>query len=165
MMTPSVMPALLYYEDIVPLIPAMTSDSTPSGIASASSISTFEPGALAWKPFDQNGKDYWASEDTSTQNEWLQYAFPFRMRVNRMSVAQIGLQALITQYVTVHFQCSNDDSLLTWTTIQSITTGIDSTIMDWDISFPFIDAKYWRWYNVTGNGSMNVLGAQLYGYK
>src|ERR1035437_10027743 len=115
MMTPSVMPALLYYEDIVPLIPAMTDYSSPSGVASCSSEIAGTYNYYAWQAFaGAPGLAYpaWDSNQTTTP-EWIQYAFPYKKRVCQMS---FDTAAANVYDFTLLLQCSNDDSFVNWTT-------------------------------------------------
>jgi hypothetical protein len=70
------------------LIPVMTSNTTPSGIASASSyVANSEP----WKAFDNEpGSNYWwQGSSNNSPNEWLAYEFPTNQIVNAYSIKKI----------------------------------------------------------------------------
>lgn len=59
------------------LIPIMTSNSTPSGVASASTEAGYGAcGAqLAWNAFDNNNNTGWFNDATTPKTGWLQYSF------------------------------------------------------------------------------------------
>lgn len=158
MITPSLTPALLYYEDIVSLIPYMTSDTTPSGLVTYSSQGVYP----AWDVFSayDTSNGLWQSNNPTSTYEWIQYAFPFRMRVSQMSLDQLNSY---NQDYNLLFQATNDDSLLTWTTILSLNSV--ASYMDGIYTFRAIDAKYFRWYCTTINTPLESGPIKLYGYK
>ena len=55
--------------------PTMTSNTTPSGVASASSVYNNNTSYYAWKAFDNNASTIWASSTSDTTNAWVQYQF------------------------------------------------------------------------------------------
>lgn len=55
------------------IVPVMTSDSTPSGVSSGSSY--YSANHQAYKAFDDNLTDAWATSNNS-KSGWLQYQFP-----------------------------------------------------------------------------------------
>ena len=67
-------------------VPKMTSDTTPSGVASAKTI--YAPYA-AWLAFDGNDVTYWNSAGASA-GEWIQYQFPSDVFVHSMTVTNVG---------------------------------------------------------------------------
>ena len=61
-----------YFESVLNVkVPVMTSDTTPSGEASASSTYS---GAPAYRAFDGTSND-WATAQNQTTNQWIKYAF------------------------------------------------------------------------------------------
>lgn len=93
------------------LVPVMTSNSSPSGTASASSA--IEP---AWKGFDNTQFTQWQSDITSFP-EWLRYQFP-----SAKTVRAYGVQASSRPTLSptdFELQGSNDGS--TWTTLHTVT--------------------------------------------
>lgn len=72
--------AIQYTEN---LIPTMTSNTAPSGVASASSIyeSTYNP----YKAFDYNEATWWVSSNGSTTG-WLEYEFTVPKKIQKYSV-------------------------------------------------------------------------------
>lgn len=63
-------------------VPAMTSDTTPSGVCSASSVYSGYP---AWYAFDDNFSYYWNSANSGT-SDYIQYEFPQKVRVDRFKI-------------------------------------------------------------------------------
>lgn len=63
-------------------VPAMTSDTTPSGVCSASSVYSGYP---AWYAFDDNFSYYWNSANAGT-SDYIQYEFPQKVRVDRFKI-------------------------------------------------------------------------------
>lgn len=68
-------------------VPKMTSDTAPSGAASAKTI--YGAPYAAWKAFDGNNATYWNSVGASA-GEWIQYRFPADVFVHGMTVSQGG---------------------------------------------------------------------------
>jgi hypothetical protein len=103
------------------LTATMTSNTTPSGVVSASTIlSTSYP---AWQAFDKNNSTAWASS-TSGPPQWLEYEFPSPTVVNRYVLRATSTDAPVTW----DFQAWNGS---TWVTLQSIVNapkvGTDTT--------------------------------------
>ncbi|MEC4565311.1 hypothetical protein L8C07_05090 [Paenibacillus sp. CMAA1739] len=99
-------------------VPAMTSATTPSGVASASS--EYNPSATtAWMAFDRTGR-YWATN--STQTGWIKYKLP-----NQIIIQNYNITSHSTEYQgspkNWTFEGSNDD--MNWTVLdtQSNQTG------------------------------------------
>lgn len=93
------------------LVPTMTSDTTPSGIVSASSTlssSSYPP----WRAFDKNNGTFWASS-TSGPPQWLEYEFPSPTIVNSYVLLATNTDAPVTW----EFQAWDGTS---WVVLQSI---------------------------------------------
>ena len=87
-----------YKESVLNLkIPVMTSNTTPSGIASASN----ESSASAYKAFDNNSNTSWYVSNTT--NAYIDYQFAENVRIYRAEITpavQSGLSAMFTwQYI------------------------------------------------------------------
>jgi hypothetical protein len=122
-------------------IPQMSSNTTPSGAAAASSVVGVN---AAWNAFDRNTGTYWYS---NAQNSgWLSYNFPTGKIIKRY-----GFFTYITNSFNIKtwtFEGSNDGS--TWTTLDTQTnfvTGV-STFFSFDISSNTTSYTYYR-INVT----------------
>jgi len=88
-------------EEYIPLIPAMTSNTTPSGVITASSYAS--PG-YPWRGF--NGKesgDYWTANGVT--NEWICYELPEPKQVNRIDFKFASVNRYATALIV---QISND---------------------------------------------------------
>ncbi len=66
------------------LVPIMTSNTTPSGVCSASS--SYSSDYLAWKAFDKNVNTNWGTSEAASTNAWLQYEFPQPVIVRKFYV-------------------------------------------------------------------------------
>ena len=72
-----------YFESVLNVkVPTMTSDSAPSGVASAS---TSYSGYYAYQVFDKNNSTYWVSNSVST-NSWVQYKFTRNVKIRKFSI-------------------------------------------------------------------------------
>lgn len=134
-----------FFTKLKPLIPVMTSNTSPLGIASASSEQN-----PAYFAFDSSSIQWFSN---TTAPAWVQYQFPYKV-VARQYLCQ---SSLTTQ--TYQFQCSNDGS--TWSTIDS-QTSVQNIKITLSNNLPFI---YYR-LNITAGGNpnpqMNIF--QIYGY-
>jgi hypothetical protein len=68
--------------EYVPLVPIMTSNTTPSGVCSASSTYT---GYDAYKAFDGDNTSVWSVASGETSG-WLEYKFPTAQKVNKVEI-------------------------------------------------------------------------------
>ena len=92
----------------------MTSYTTPSGKASASSeVNSVN---LAWKTFDQDSNSYWYGNSNDSA-AWLKYEFPHKTNVTKMSINWYSFSAGSTPNITIKLQGSNDD--ITWTDLDT----------------------------------------------
>jgi hypothetical protein len=122
-------------------IPQMSSNTTPSGTAAASSVQT---GSAPWQAFDRNTGTFWTSAVNNTG--WLSYQFPTGKIIKRYGFfSSVNSQRNIRTWT---FEGSNNGS--TWTTLDTQTnfaTGI-STFHSFDISVNTTSYTYYR-INVT----------------
>lgn len=93
------------------LVPVMTSNTSPSGTASASSVGV----GPAWNAFDDDQTTQWASDVTSFP-EWLRYQFPSAKTVRAYGVQASSRPALSP--TDFELQGSNDGTA--WTTLHSV---------------------------------------------
>ena len=70
-----------------PLIPTMTSDTLPSGIASSSSVNTSYKPYLAFNNQIISDLDMWASADNASTYQWIQYQFENPTVAKMISIA------------------------------------------------------------------------------
>ena len=84
------------------LIPTMTSNTAPSGIAAASDVSLKQP-YIAFNrvyPDINTGAGYWVS---SSAQQWLSYTFPSKQTINLIS-----FQILTTDSVTIQYKSGSN---------------------------------------------------------
>jgi Flp pilus assembly pilin Flp len=126
------------------LIPSMTSDTAPSGTASALATARGYDAYLAF--VDGSGAQYWPGQGDYLPN-WLEYAF-----VSPVSVGSYCLEPYApggdTSYEPTAwlFQGSNDGS--TWTTVDSqsgVSWAGTSSCASFALSSPATYSQ-WRWY-------------------
>jgi hypothetical protein len=130
-------------------IPQMSSNTTPSGTAAASSVSGT---GAAWKAFDRDTSSIWLSLNANAA--WLSYQFPTGKIIKRYGFFSHSANA--NNIRTWTFEGSNNGS--TWVVLDTQTnfvTGI-STFYSFDISSNTTSYTYYR-INVTavqtlGNG-------------
>lgn len=70
-------------------VPKMTSNTTPSGVASASSEFPYDSWYKAFRAFDglPSNDQYWATASGATTNQWLQYSFPSGMFIHTAEIS------------------------------------------------------------------------------
>ena len=134
-------------------IPQMSSNTTPSGVAAASSVQN--TGTAAWNAFDRSIGTSWSS--AAAQIAWLSYQFPTGKVIKRYGFFTPTNNS--TSPRTWTFEGSNDGS--SWTTLDTQTnfvTGV-STFYSFDISANTTSYTYYR-INVTATqgGGGNLVG-------
>jgi hypothetical protein len=136
-------------------IPQMTSNTTPSGVAAASSV---QSGFAAWQAFDRNTGNPWTTL-TGVNTGWLSYQFPTGRIIKRYGFFSWSLNTFNPRTWT--FEGSNNGS--SWTILDTQTnfvTGV-STFYSFDISSNTTSYTYYR-INVTVNqGGSTVATSEL----
>lgn len=155
------------WDDAVALIPVMTSNTTPSGVASASGEAYGDYKAyLAFNGTNSAVEDCWAV--VATTNQWLQYKFPTAKTVTKIVMTNRNCDnpSLIGSPKSFKLQGSNDGT--TWTDIQSFTnTNNDSNATT---EYNVTNTKsylYYRLYvnNIIGSYTLTTIGKlQYYGH-
>ena len=113
-----------YFESVLNVkVPVMTSNTTPSGVASAENAETSYP---AWYAFDNNASSFWSSSTTGTTvTAYLQYEFDSDVSVNKVVVTGRSTQSDRT-ITNTKIERINADTTLT-TLINDNTAHIAST--------------------------------------
>lgn len=140
--------------NLIALIPTMTSNTAPSGVASAST--EYAGGGFnAFQAFDGKDSTFWSGEQNLTSGQWLQYQF---------ANAVIAKKITINNYNASSFtlQASNDGS--------SFTTLVSGTLSDNTTStFNFNNTKAYKYYRLanlsTKSTNVAINTIQLYGTK
>jgi hypothetical protein len=117
-------------------IPLMTSNTTPSGTAAASSLSS----GAAWNAFDRNSATIWQS--AAVAGQWLSYQFPTGRIIKRYGFSTFNNSLQLPRTWT--FEGSNNGS--TWAVLDTQTnfsTAI-STFYSFDISANITSYTYYR---------------------
>jgi hypothetical protein len=132
-------------------IPQMSSNTTPSGAAAASSENT-GTGRFAWTAFDRNTGNFWQSVPANTG--WLSYQFPTGKIIKRYGFFTWTTNGQNPRTWT--FEGSNDGS--SWTTLDTQTNFVTtvSTFHSFDISSNTTSYTYYR-INIT---AVQTLGQQ-----
>ncbi len=146
-----------YFESVLNVkAPVMTSDTTPSGVASASSV--YNTSYKAFQAFNGTISPYWTSTTSAAVNStWLRYQFPSAVKIYK-AVSYIQ-DDRTTQYKV---QSSNDN--LTWSdrkTMSVIQSTEQSAVFDTVESATSYQFLYTG--QSTTNRSFNMLYANFYG--
>lgn len=144
-----------YFESVLNVkVPVMTSNTTPSGVAFASSEAT--AGGItyyAYRAFNGDISTPWASSEVSPTYCWIGYKFPTTKKIYKTVVR-------FTQNTTYYLQGSDDG--ITYTNIVSSGSATLNTNKE---DFVNSEYQYFRYYNVaqiSGRGQGCPL-AQFYG--
>ena len=126
-------------------VPTMTSNTTPEGVASASSISS--SGTDAFYAFDKNTGTYWRAGGTAPQ--WIQYQFVSPVFVHTITLAGNSGSGNNFNPASITIQASNDGS--TFTDIQTFNQEFTSTATTLYIA----KQGYYRYWRVRVNSTVN----------
>lgn len=102
-----------------PLIPTMTSDTTPSGTVSYSSRYS---GLYGYYAFDNNTSHYWSANGWTTTGEWLQYTFDNEVLIDKISY-HIAKQTGSLPITDCEIQAFVNGE---WTTLATETSVVDA---------------------------------------
>lgn len=129
-------------------IPLMTSNTSPSGIASASSVSGSN---FAYLAFDQNFGTSWFS--LTSNAAWLQYQFPVAKTIRRYAFRTAASSANRNPR-TWTFEGSNDGT--TWTVLDT-QTNLTLSLTTW-YQYPIASPASYLYYrlNIT---AVNIAGS------
>lgn len=151
-----------YFESVLNVkVPVMTSNTTPSGVVSASSNYT---NTAPWKAFDGDNNTEWDPSSNASPS-WLMYEFPTNTRIY---LAWMRIREKKSGF-TAYIQGSNDG--LTWETLYTHpadTSSGGAYYEEWAVLSSVSDYKYYRWYTtrvafIAGNFSANPRQMQFYG--
>lgn len=123
-------------------VPTMTSNTTPAGIASAS---TFNPAGFdAWKAFDRNTSTWWSP--TAFTNQWIQYEFTQPVFIHTASAHPYA-----TPYSpnNCRIECSSNGVDFVTAAAAVLTPGAANTVAVSRAGF----YKFWRLFAEDSTGS------------
>lgn len=130
-------------------VPAMTSATTPSGVASASSV--YSAAYPAYAAFDKNASTFWATPTTDITNQWLQYQFHKEAFITS---AEIFTYTSPSSPKNCHIEYSNDGvSFAAATTTLTLAAGVDNSIEMKSAGF----YKYWRLFIENTYGAQAIV--------
>ena len=140
-------------------VPLMTSNTTPEGIARASS--SYGDGYEAFRAFDKS-MSIWASAYGATTNQWLRYDFPVEVFVHTVEVRN---RADSTGARNVRVQRSSDG--INWETVAEVTLSNANTNPQTIYVSRSGYARMWRLFIVNNYGGseahiheLNFIGFQ-----
>lgn len=121
-----------YFESVLNAkVPTMTSDTTPSGTASA--INQYSASYAAWKAFDNNDSTAWIGSTGSAasySNRWIGYAFTNPLTIKRMYV-KFDAYTTSASYKVQAYDGTN------WVDISDVNTSLDG--------YTFVNSKSQRY--------------------
>ena len=120
------------------LVPTMTSDTAPSGVASASSVNAVS-NHIVYHAFDNNDSTFWSSAESSIP-AWIKYKFPNKVCVRKAKIKPFKDNGG-THCKDFVIQGSNDDS--NWTDLYSGTNPNGSNA---DIVVNFANSNKYQYY-------------------
>lgn len=142
-----------YLPDVnsLPLIPTMINNTTPSGVASASSEVS---GYQAYKAFDNNDSTWWNANGGAGQ--WLQYKFTKKVCVKKLSATNKNSTAKMGVF---KLQGSNDGN--SYTDIATIDAKASGSVTKNIVNTNYY--QYYRVVNVSDTSDFSFTSLQLYG--
>lgn len=146
-----------YFESVLNAkVPTMTSDTTPSGVASASTVYSDE--YAAWKAFNFSESKGWAAHGSYTTDAWVRYEFDNPMVIKRFVATMTGGSYLNNMKV----QGSNTGNSDDFTDLLTFSVSASGTITE-NVN----NSTAYKYYRVFGTTNTNGYGYhfQFYGRK
>jgi hypothetical protein len=126
-------------------VPKMTSNTTPEGVASASSV--YSSAHNVWMAFDKDYTgDWWAG---GVAPQWIQYKFVSPIFIHTVTVVAYGVEGNACNPTSVTIQVSNDGSTFTdvKTIVQELTTNSNNIYLN--------KAGYYQYWRIKINSIVN----------
>ena len=141
-----------YFESVLNVsVPKMTSNTTPEGTVSASSVYSSADGYAAYHAFDKNKTTSWYSANWNEQ--WVEYEFPKAMCIK--AYAFFSSPNYYSNGWNISLKASNDHA--TWDTLDTQTNLTNSDTLILDVSSNENSYKYYRLYvDIVNPGQYNV---------
>lgn len=128
--------------------PVMTSNTTPSGVASASSI--YSTGYMAYYAFEGSSGIWCSQSGLPINQQWLRYDFPTPVFLHSLNVTP-GTDQPMKDY---RLEYSDDGT--SWLTAMTGTFAYGNTSAIHKIDQPLGQHRYWRIAAITSHGSSYV---------
>ena len=144
-----------YFESVLNTkVPTMTSDTTPSGVASASTV--YSADYAAWKAFNFSESNGWAAHSSYTTNAWVRYEFNNPMVIKKFTATMTNRSYLDNMKV----QGSNTGNSNDFTDLLTCSVSESGTITK-NVN----NSTAYKYYRVFGNTNTNGYGYhfQFYG--
>jgi hypothetical protein len=139
-------------------VPKMTSNNTPSGVASASTI--YGSGYEAYRAFDDNTSTFWSAAASDT-NKWVKYDFGKTVKI---CLAQIrpsysSGNLWLQEY---KLQGTSDDS--DWSDSDMFAETLSNVSTDKTVAFPMKSGRYFRLLAISSYaGNVHIDTLKFYG--
>lgn len=138
-----------YFEYILNYkVPEMTSNTTPSGVVSSSSV--YGTGYEAFRAFDNNLGSLWCSVD-SDKRGWIQYMFPKAVHIY-MVYNRLSTTPLSRQFKVFDLTASNDGN--TW---ENLGRYDNSGVTGASIKAAITNNGVYKYYRCTGVQNVDSL--------
>ncbi len=140
-----------YFESVLNVkVPTMTSNTTPSGVASASSY--YSAGYEPYRAFNGNDNSYGWASSTGGSSEWLQYQFASAGMIPRkIRFFHYGIQ---TAQINLVWKVQGSNNGSTWTDIQTGLNVISSNVAyTYNLTNGNTKYKYYRFIPTSGDQS------------
>ena len=140
-------------------VPIMTSNTTPLGTVSASSVYNDDYNYNAWKAFDGNGNSKWNNNPvTDGTGSWIRYDFETKQVLKVIEVdCMTDGHSCLTEVIADIQVLTEDNS---WKTVKTITANTEYT---GSIELNNIETKSIRFLQTGGNNGMAI--DELYFYS
>lgn len=149
-----------YFESVLNVkVPTMTSNTTPSGVCSASSENSSGT-TPAWKAFDNDNSTMWSSAIDQITNQWLSYQFASPKKICMVVLTNVTRSSNIYLPANCKIQYTSnyvDVKSFVNSDVQSETTKV---VLDEPLT-----SEYWRLFMAdnTGNRYIQLATLQFYG--
>lgn len=140
------------------IIPTMTSNTTPSGIASATSSFDIH---LPWRAFDKNGGTYWMSaSDFWPTGGFIGYEFTSPKIIQKYSL-RIWADGVDYWPSAWLFQAWDGSSWVTLDTQSGVTWSFGGQTRSYTISNSTAYSRYRLWLSSTGSGRSRAILSEV----
>lgn len=143
-------------------VPAMTSNTAPSGVASAST--EFSGTYAAWKALDAVGSSTsWISASGGVANQWLKYDFSAAVFIHTVEITG---DTVNPDSPVKNFRIEYSDDNSAWSTASTGLNTNDTVLRTYDVSVAGRH-RYWRVFSIDnfGNANYTAIGElQLKGF-
>jgi len=157
-----------YFEKVLNVkVPIMTSNTEPSGIASASSVysSSYAPYKAFDGPSVSSSEGYWCTEAKKYTNQYLRYQFTAPVTIYKIELTNVLYESLANPK-NCEIQYSSDG--ITFTNVKSFVNSTNNTGVPYSVIIDTVNSgAYWQLFVKdicgTSNSYIYVGRLQFYG--